>query len=275
MRGPSCFDGGSLLQFALWCATEGNDKGKTDMTDNYKLSIVMPAYNEETLIYDSILKTIEIVSTFVPQLEIVAVNDGSSDDTKNEIIRATKADGRVRLVSSDKNHGKGAAIISGVAMAEGDYIAFLDADLELPPGQLKDYLKCMDERGADVVIGCKLHKDSNIDYPLKRRIMSMGYYIMLRCLFRLNVQDTQTGIKLFKREAIKSVAHLVRTSGFAYDIELLAALNRRGYRIEEMPVQLQFVREKNSKRIGIKDVLKVFGDTFAIFNRVYIKKYYD
>lgn len=275
MRGSSCFGDGSLLKFALWCAIEGNNKGKKVMKEDYKLSIVMPAYNEEALIYDSIIKTLEIVSAFVPQLEIVAVNDGSSDNTKEEIIRATKADSRVKLVSSEKNHGKGAAIISGVAMAEGDYIAFLDADLELPPGQLKDYIRCMEEKGADIVIGCKLHKDSNIDYPLKRRIMSMGYYIMLRVLFRLHVQDTQTGIKLFKREAIKSVAHLVRTSGFAYDIELLAALNRRGYRIEEMPVQLQYVREKNSKRIGIGDVLRVFRDTFAIFNRVYIKKYYD
>lgn len=242
---------------------------------NYKLSIIMPAYNEEALIYNSITKTLDIVSEFAPELEIIAVNDGSKDNTKAEIIRATQDDKRVKLVSSDKNHGKGAAIIAGVAEATGDYIAFLDADLELPPDQLKDYMECMERKNADVVIGCKLHKDSHISYPLKRKIISIGYYIMLVVLFHLKVQDTQTGIKLFKADALKSVAHLVRTSGFAYDIELLVALNRRGYKIEEMPVKLQYVRDKDSKRIGIKDVMKVFKDTFVIFNRVYFKKYYD
>lgn len=242
---------------------------------NYKLSIIMPAYNEEALIYNSITKTLDIVSEFAPELEIIAVNDGSKDNTKAEIIRATKDDKRVKLVSSDKNHGKGAAIIAGVAEAAGDYIAFLDADLELPPDQLKDYMECMEQKNADVVIGCKLHKDSHISYPLKRKIISIGYYIMLVVLFHLKVQDTQTGIKLFKADALKSVAHLVRTSGFAYDIELLVALNRRGYKIEEMPVRLQYVRDKDSKRIGMKDVMKVFKDTFVIFNRVYFKKYYD
>ena len=136
-------------------------------------------------------------------------------------------------------------------------------------------MECMERKNADVVIGCKLHKDSHISYPLKRKIISIGYYIMLVVLFHLKVQDTQTGIKLFKADALKSVAHLVRTSGFAYDIELLVALNTRGYKIEEMPVKLQYVRDKDSKRIGIKDVMKVFKDTFVIFNRVYFKKYYD
>lgn len=242
---------------------------------NYKLSIVMPAYNEEALIYDSITKTLDIVSEFAPELEIIAVNDGSKDNTKAEIVRAVQNDKRVKLVSSDKNHGKGAAILAGVAEAAGDYIAFLDADLELPPDQLKDYIECMEQKNADVVIGCKLHRDSHINYPLKRKIISIGYYIMLVVLFHLKVQDTQTGIKLFKADALKSVAHLVRTSGFAYDIELLVALNTRGYKIEEMPVKLQYVRDKDSKRIGIKDVMKVFKDTFVIFNRVYFKKYYD
>ena len=240
-----------------------------------KLSIVMPAYNEEALIYHSIMTTLEVVSDFAENIEIVAVNDGSRDNTRKEIERACMKDSRVKLVSSDKNHGKGAAIITGVTMADGDYIAFLDADLELPPGQLKGFLKKMEQSKADVVIGCKFHKDSHIVYPLKRRIMSRCYYIMLLLLFHLKVQDTQTGIKLFKREAIKSVAHLVRTSGFAYDIELLVALNRRGYIIDEMPVELKFVRDKEARRIGAKDVWKVFKDTFSIFNRVYIKKYYD
>ena len=131
------------------------------------------------------------------------------------------------------------------------------------------------EEKKDVIIGCKFHKDSEIKYPLKRKILSMGYYIMLLILFRLNVKDTQTGLKLFRAEAVKPVAHLIRTAGFAYDIEILAAIHRRGYTIGQMPVKVVYVREKGSRRIGLKDVLTAFKDTLAIFYRLYFKKYYD
>lgn len=98
---------------------------------------------------------------------------------------------------------------------------------------------------------------------------------MLLVLFHLNVRDTQTGLKVFKMEALKPVAHLIRTSGFAYDIELLVALHRRGCTIAQMPVRVVYVRDGASKRIGFKDIVNVFKDTFAIFYRVYFKHYYD
>lgn len=239
------------------------------------LSIIMPAYNEEKLIYNSIMTTLDIVEKFAKDVEIIAVNDGSCDNTKKEIQRAVAKDRRVKLLSSDKNRGKGNAIISGVSQASGKYIAFVDADLELNPAQLEGYLKKMIDENKDVVIGCKFHKDSNLEYPLKRKIISMGYYIMLLVLFHLNVKDTQTGLKVFKMEALKPVAHLIRTSGFAYDIELLVAVHRRGYTIAQMPVNVVYVRDSNSKRIGMSDIVSVFKDTFAIFYRVYFKHYYD
>lgn len=256
-----------------------------------KLSIIMPAYNEEALIYNSIIQTLDIVEQFAPNLEVVAVNDGSSDNTRQEIERAAKTDekrphrcvagvpvsnsSRVKLVTSKKNRGKGNAIIAGVSQAEGEYIAFVDADLELNPSQLCGYLEKMLATKSDVVIGCKFHKDSELKYPLRRRIISLGYYMMLLALFHLNVKDTQTGLKVFKAGAIKPVAHLIRTSGFAYDIELLAALNRRGCKIEQMPVKVVYVRDRNSRRIGMHDIIKAFNDTWAIFYRLYFKHYYD
>lgn len=239
------------------------------------LSIVMPAYNEEKLIYHSIMETLRIVEKFVPKLEIIVVNDGSKDNTKAEIERAVRQDGRVRMISSDKNRGKGNAIIAGVSQVEGKYVAFVDADLELNPSQLEGYLKKMLDDNKDVVIGCKFHKDSKLDYPFKRKVISMGYYIMLLALFHLNVKDTQTGLKVFRVEAIKPVAHLVRTSGFAYDIELLVAVHRRGFSIAQMPVEVVYVRDSGTKRIGMKDIWQAFCDTWSIFGRVYFRHYYD
>ena len=240
-----------------------------------KLSVVIPAYNESMCIHNNILKTIEILEGFVRDFEIIVVNDGSKDNTKSEIESAMKCDDRISMVSSECNHGKGAAIIAGVAEAVGKYIAFVDADLELNPSQLEGYLNTMISSNKDVVIGCKYHKDSEIKYPFKRKVMSIGYYIIGLVLFHLNVKDTQTGLKLFKAEAIKPVAHLIRTAGFAYDIEILVAVQRRGYSIEQMPVKVTYVREKGSNRIGMNEVIKAFNDTLAIYYRLHFKKYYD
>jgi glycosyltransferase involved in cell wall biosynthesis len=240
-----------------------------------KLSVIMPAYNEEKLIYNSIMTTINILSCFIDDFEIVAVNDGSKDRTKKEIQRAMMKDRRIKLLSSEKNRGKGNAILSGLSQIEGDYVAFVDADLELNPSQLEGYLQELLDKNLDAVIGCKFHKDSQLNYPLKRKVISLGYYVMLLILFHLNVKDTQTGLKVFRTEAVKPVAHLIRTQGFAYDIELLVAIHRRGYKIGQMPVKVDYVRDVGTKRIGTKDILQAFKDTWAIFGRVYFKHYYD
>ena len=236
------------------------------------ISVVIPLYNKEK----SIAQTLEcVLNQTYKDFEVIVVDDGSKDNTKAEIERAIKQDSRVRMVSSEKNRGKGNAIIAGVSQVEGKYVAFVDADLELNPSQLEGYLKKMLDDNKDVVIGCKFLKDSRLDYPFKRKVISMGYYIMLLVLFHLNVKDTQTGLKVFRVEAIKPVAHLIRTSGFAYDIELLVAVHRRGFKIAEMPVEVVFVRDKGVNRIGIKDCVRAFADTWAIFARVYFKHYYD
>ena len=124
-------------------------------------------------------------------------------------------------------------------------------------------------------MGQKMHKESKLEYPLIRKIISYGYYCMLKILFRLGVKDTQTGLKVFKADALKAIMPLIRTQGFAYDIEILVALNCRKYRIMEMPVKLVFRRGKGMGRIKLKDILKVFKDTWAIFYRANLRKLYD
>lgn len=239
-----------------------------------KLSIVMPAYNEGEHIFDNLKEVSSAISAFMDNFEIIVVNDGSSDNTRSEIKRCMKEDCHVRMASYRKNRGKGNAVKIGVQRASGDYIAFLDSDLDLPPEQIEQYMESLLKGEADVVIGSKMHKDSELEYPKIRRIMSLGYYWMLRLLFHLKVKDTQTGLKVFKAEAVKSVIPLIKTKGYAYDIEILVALNTRGYRIMEMPVKLVFHRGNGMGRIRLKDIMKVFGDTLIIFYRANVKRYY-
>lgn len=132
----------------------------------------------------------------------------------------------------------------------------------------------MQRENADVVIGSKMHPESKVDYPAIRRVYSWGYYILLLLLFRLNVRDTQTGLKLFKAEVIKPVMRQILVKRFAFDIEVLAIINARGYKIISAPIEVVFHRASFG-RIGYQDIRNMFVDTLAIFYRLYILHYYD
>ena len=229
------------------------------------LCVIMPAYNEGMHVKENLLKASKIISGFVHNYRIICVNDGSSDNTLSEIISASDEDSRISYVSYDQNQGKGNAITTGVRFANSDYVAFLDSDLELNPVMLKSFLKAMKEKKADIVIGSKMHKESRLEYPLRRRIMSFGYYLVLKSMFRLEIKDTQTGIKLFREPVIKNLTENMITEGYAYDIEILAKANKAGCKILEMPIELKFKRERKEKsRISFKTSFTVFKDTLKI-----------
>lgn len=240
-----------------------------------KVSIIMPAYNEGKKICENLLKTVEILKSFISNFEIIMVNDGSDDNTLEQAIKAAKSCPNIRIINSEENHGKGNALRLGVQKAAGKYIAFLDADLDLHPSQLNKFFSLMKDKNADVVIGSKLHPDSETAYPKVRKIISFGYYMFLRILFRLKVRDTQTGMKLFKADVIKPVMNIILVKRFAYDIEVLSIINNKKQKIIEAPIKLEYTRENSWGRIKIKDIWCVLIDTLAIFYRLYILKYYS
>ncbi|MBR1674582.1 MAG: glycosyltransferase family 2 protein [Eubacterium sp.] len=233
------------------------------------LAVVMPVYNEGERIYDNLLEASRIVGRFAADYEIIAVNDGSTDNSLDEIRRAMKADDHIRVVYYDKNHGKGYAVKLGMTTSSKKLTAFCDSDLELTPKMLKSYARALSQSGADIVIGSKMHKNSRIEYPFIRKVMSYGYYMFLKLLFRMSLKDTQTGIKLYKTECIKEVLQHVETEGFSFDIEVLAFAHSLGYRIIEMPVVLSFSRKAgNRSKIKISSIFNMISDTLKIRKRV-------
>lgn len=244
-------------------------------TDKCYLAVIMPVYNEGEHIYQNLLETANILGTFVSSYQIIAVNDGSRDNSVQEILRAMEQEPHIALVDSTPNKGKGYAIFAGTHYAVADYIAFLDADLELKPNMLKDFLVTLKQEGADIAIGSKMHKDSHLEYPLVRKIMSLGYYVILKLLFHLNLKDTQTGIKLFRGEIIKPICEDLHTSGFAFDIEILATASLQHRVIIEMPIELEFSRDRKVKsRFSLSTILKVFRDTLQVHREIKNKKRY-
>ncbi len=234
------------------------------------LSVVMPAFNEASHICDNLLLTGKVLSSVLTNFEIICVNDGSSDNTLFEMNKAAQTDNHIKVITYNNNKGKGYAVKQGIDAATYTYTAFLDSDLDISPDHLLTFLITMLEKNADIAIGSKLHKDSQIDYPFSRKFLSYGYYMLLRIMFHLNLKDTQTGIKMYKTEIIKPIAATTTTNGFAFDIEMLAQAQQEGAKIIELPITLVFTRGKKNglSRIKFKSIYLMFENTVAVRRRL-------
>ena len=200
--------------------------------------------------------------------EVIAVSDGSTDGSPASIAGIDQ----VRVIELAENQGKGAALRVGLAQGRGRYLGFIDGDGDIPARQLSHFLAAIRAGDPDVVLGSKLHPGSDVVYPPLRRLYSSGYRQMTRLLFRLPTRDTQTGIKLIRRETLAAVLPKMLEKRFAFDLELLVVARRMGYRnFVELPVQ---IAERFTSTISPKAVWRTLLDTFAIFYRLRIARFY-
>jgi glycosyltransferase involved in cell wall biosynthesis len=239
-----------------------------------RISVVMPAFNESEHIIKNLQVVVDTLTDLNCDFEVILVDDGSPDNT---YLRAASAvldePERVRIMRYDVNEGKGNALIVGVCAARGDYVVFLDADMDLNPSQLPLFFEIMEETGADAVIGSKWHPHSLVNYPRARRVYSKGYYLIVRLLFGLPVRDTQTGLKLFKMSLLRDVFPRLLVKRFAFDLEALAVAHARGYKIVDAPVKLEF--QRSVPRLKFQHIWPILIDTLGIFYRLKIMRYYD
>ena len=235
-----------------------------------KISFIIPAYNEEKHIYENLLELSMFCDKYVPDYEVIVVDDGSIDGTYEKIQKLKS--GRLRAIRLPLNIGKGYALCQGVNMARGNLITFIDADFDLDPKMIKRFVTLLDESGADLVIGSKRHPHSKVDYPWMRRFLSRCYNVFIRFLFGLRISDTQSGFKLVRKEVLQKILPAVLVKKYAFDLELLAIANRLGYRIVEAPVE---VRYHNNSNVDWRSVWSIFVDTCAVFYRMSIVRYYD
>jgi dolichol-phosphate mannosyltransferase len=237
------------------------------------LSVIMPAFNEARNIGKSLTRTHEALKTIEPSFQIVAVDDGSSDGT-GEVLEGLKPTlDRLTVVCLPSNRGKGEALRQGFARATGKRILFLDADMDLPPEQIGGFLHQLEVDGADVVIGSKMHPQSRISYPTHRKLISLIYFTITRILFGLPVRDTQTGLKVFRREVLEKCMPRMLVKSFAYDLELLVIAHHFGFRITESPVIIEY--QTKYGYIPLHVMTHTANDTLAIFYRLHVLHYYD
>ncbi|OGD66827.1 hypothetical protein A3F08_00410 [Candidatus Berkelbacteria bacterium RIFCSPHIGHO2_12_FULL_36_9] len=236
------------------------------------LSIIIPAYNEEKNICATVSKLLKDMEKIERDFEIIVVSDGSNDNTCNR-AKSLKNQ-HLKVFEYQPNKGKGYALTYGVKKSNGEIVTFLDAGGDFDTQHIDKFIKLMEVFDADIVIGSKRHPASKINYPAKRRFYSYLYHVMIRILFNLNIKDTQTGLKVFKREVLEKILPRALVKQYAFDLELLVIAKCLGYnRIFEAPVNMSF--NFNGTGINSKTIFYMLKDTMAIFYRRYILKYYN
>lgn len=235
------------------------------------LSVITPTFNGASnlpAMLDSLLVSLRATGI---RHEVIVVSDGSTDGTP-EAARGYLNEG-VRVLHYRKNQGKGHALRAGLARARGRHVAFIDSDGDLDPEDLVRFLSLVQMYDADLVVGSKRHPCSHVSYPILRRLMSWSYHKLVRVLFGIRVRDTQTGIKLIRRDALRLVLPLLRENRYAFDLELIVALRRAGYvRVFEAPVNLGF---RFNSTISAKAVAGIILDTLSIWWRSYVIRCYE
>ncbi len=243
---------------------------------NGRLSVVMPVYNLVSSIADNLRETAELFASRGVRAELIPVDDGSTDGTA-EILRGLATSDPdavvvVRPVVLAKNGGKGAALRAGFEASRGAYVMLLDGDLDIHPKQTPRFFDQMILKNVDIVVGSKRHRFSEVQYPWHRRLVSWVYFTLVRLTIGLPITDTQTGMKLFRREILGEALGRMLVKAYAFDLELLAIAHQRGARIAEAPVVIRFGQKfgcLNARTVGTMAL-----DSLAVFYRLRILRYY-
>jgi glycosyltransferase involved in cell wall biosynthesis len=197
----------------------------------HSVSVVLPAYNEEALIERTVRHVADVVRQLVDDYEIVVVNDGSRDRTREILVRlmATEPDLHLRTISHTRNQGYGAALASGFHAAHADLILMLDADGQFDVAEVVHLLAAMDDE-VDLAIGFRARRAD----PPMRLLNAWGWKHLVNGLFGYTARDIDCAFKLFRRNVWQSMR--VESRGATFSAEFLIKARRLGFRVVELPV---------------------------------------
>ncbi len=241
--------------------------------DSHFLSLIVPVYKQEKTIVDNLRQLKLVLDNIRYDYEIIAVVDGILDKSFSK-IKKSRID-RVKCIGLKENLGKSLAIRLGMNEAKGDYVMFIDAGMEIDPNGISMLLEHMEWYNADIIVGSKRHLASHVNYPIERKVLSFGYYYLVKLLFGIRVHDTQAGIKIFKKQVLQKVLPRMVEKKFAGDLEMLVVADNLGFsRIYEAPIKLDYTVGNMTSAATIKSIIHIIIDTLAIFYRKNFLGYY-
>ncbi len=228
-------------------------------------SAVIPAFNEEHRIGESLRLTIKYLAENSPESELIVVNDGSTDKT-SEVARGALANSSVqsRLLENFPNRGKGHAVRKGLLAATKPIALFFDADLATPLGEIPKVIDPIANGDVDLAFGSRALDRSLIGrhQPWRREQGGRVFNMLVRLSSGLPFWDTQCGFKAFRMEACRPILEAARVEGFAFDVELLLLAYRAGLRMREIPVRWNHI--EGSKVNFTRDSLGMLRQVLAL-----------
>jgi dolichyl-phosphate beta-glucosyltransferase len=228
------------------------------------ISIIIAAYNEERRIGESLLKIRDYLTKRALDYEIIVVNDGSTDHTKQILKHYYSEITNFKIISYPINKGKGYALRQGVSASIGEIVLLTDADLSTPIEELAHMLHLISCSEYEVIIGSRALKTSMIIKKQSwwRQGMGKVFNRFVKLIVLNDFHDTQCGFKIFSGKTARSLFKDARVDRFAYDVEILAMAVRKGFKILEAPVK--WMNSSASKVNPVCDSLQMLYDLVKI-----------
>jgi dolichyl-phosphate beta-glucosyltransferase len=226
------------------------------------LSVIVPAYNEQLRLDDTIGEIVTELEAMGLTWEIVVVNDGSVDATGRIAADWSRREARVRVI--ERPHaGKGAAVRAGMLAAEGEWRFLADADLSMPIAQLRRFLTPpVPSPSAPISVGSREAAGARrIQEPFSRHAIGRLFNAAARALLVDGIHDTQCGFKLFSRHAAETLFALQRLEGFGFDVEVLALAQRAGFAVQEVPIDWRWVP---ASKVTLRTGAAAFADLLRV-----------
>ena len=224
-----------------------------------KLSVIVPCFREGKTIYSNIRKISGYLAQNFLDYEIIAVVDGSPDNTREELARAALDDPKVIIIDNKINAGKGKVVKDGILRSTGEIVMFLDADLAIPIESIPKFLAAT-QQGYDLAIASRFVPGLIVTKPVLwyRKLMERVFRLLRMVIINnYTVQDTQCGFKMFTRRAAMEIFPLTTIERFAFDAEIIYIATKKNYKIKELPITLQN---------PVRSSIRIFRDSWNMFS---------
>lgn len=234
-----------------------------------KLSLVVPMYNEASIICDTAKTLSSYLNKHFPDYELLLVDDGSKDGTAKLVQELNLPN--VYVLGYENNRGKGCAVRTGMLAATGDIAMFIDADLAYGTDVIKQAVDRLEAQpDKQMLIGSRvLHPEGYEGYTFVRKLASKAYIKVLNLYGGLKLSDSQCGCKAYRGKAIHDIFSRCETDGFAFDFETILWAQKLGYDIVELPVKI--INHRDSKINVVRDTFRMLKELRAIKKRVKAK----
>ncbi|RZU54375.1 glycosyl transferase family 2 [Krasilnikovia cinnamomea] len=234
-----------------------------------ELTVVVPFYNPGMALRPTVKRIATSLRDAGVGYEVIAVSDGSTDGSEHTL---TGIPG-VRVITNPVNQGKGAALHTGFAAARGTWVGFIDADGDIDPAHLLQYLQVARTSNPAGVYADKRHHLSTSGATGFRKLISIVYSTLVTLLFLLGVRDSQTGCKIFRRDVLAGLLPSLRERRFAFDLEFFVAAKAAGIRdFVGAPVRLE--QRTAGSTVGRSAIVRTIRDTFTIYTRLHVRRQY-